>query len=180
MKLTTAIIICCLSITVIVISVRLISVRLIEVKKNQAETPIVTVTAPVPTPDIEAIIERAVDRAIERKQISRGERGERRTMEVTAYDLSYASCGKHPSHPQYGITASGVHVTEWQTVAMGPSIPFGTKIYIPYFADKPNGGIFIVEDRGGAITDRHIDVYIASNQECMEFGRRELEVWIWQ
>lgn len=106
------------------------------------------------------------------------ERGQRRTMEVTAYDLSYQSCQKYPDDPLYGVTASGEYVKEWYTVAAGPKIPFGTEIYIPYFADKPNGGIFTVKDRGGGIDDGQIDVYIKDYNECMEFGRRELEVYI--
>jgi len=105
-------------------------------------------------------------------------RGECRIMEVTAYDLSVESCGKPPGHPEYGITASGKRVREWHTIAAGKGIPFGTQVYIPYFKDKPNGGIFTVEDRGGAIKDGRLDVYMESNSECMEFGRQELEVYI--
>ena len=107
-----------------------------------------------------------------------GERGTRRMMTVTAYDLSVESCGKLPNHPEYGITASGERVREWHTVAAGKELPFGTNIYIPYFADKPNGGVFTVQDRGSAIKRDCIDVYIADNAACWEFGRRELEVWV--
>jgi 3D (Asp-Asp-Asp) domain-containing protein len=107
-----------------------------------------------------------------------GERGTRRMMSVTAYDLSVESCGKLPSHPEYSITASGERVKEWYTVAAGPELPFGTQIFIPYFADKPNKGIFTVQDRGSAVKDGCIDVYIADNAECWEFGRQKLEVWV--
>lgn len=102
----------------------------------------------------------------------------RRIMEVTAYDLSYQSCGKHPDHPLYGITASGKYVEEWNTIAAGPELPFGTRVYIPYFKDKPNGGIFTVMDRGGGVKNGRLDVYMKSYTECMEFGRRKLEVWV--
>lgn len=109
----------------------------------------------------------------------RGEpRGEKRIMEVTAYDLSYQSCQKYPDDPLYGVTASGEYVKEWYTVAAGPEIPFGTQIYIPFFKDKPNSGIFTVQDRGGGIDNGQIDVYIKDYNECMEFGRRKLEVYI--
>ena len=107
-----------------------------------------------------------------------GERGTRRMMTVTAYDLSVESCGKLPSHPEYGITASGERVREWYTVAAGPELPFGTQVYIPYFADKPNKGIFTVQDRGSAVKNGCIDVYIADNATCWEFGRQRLEVWV--
>ena len=118
---------------------------------------------------------------VERKQDkeNRGEpRGTRRIMEVTAYDLSYESCGKLPNHPEYGITASGEPVKEWYTVAAGKELKFGTQVYIPFFRDKPNGGVFTVQYRGSGVENGQLDVYIADNASCMNFGRRELEVWI--
>lgn len=111
--------------------------------------------------------------------ISRGtERAEPIKMRVTAYDLSYQSCKKNPDHPEYGITASGVKVKEHHTIAAGPELSFGTKVFIPALADKPNGGIFTVEDRGSAIQENCLDIYMPSNKECMDFGVRELEVYI--
>lgn len=101
-----------------------------------------------------------------------------RIMKVTAYDLSYKSCKKYPEHPEYGITASGKRVQEWHTVAAGPELPFGTKLYIPYFKDYPNKGIFTVEDRGSAITNGCLDIYMASYEDCMEFGVKYLEVYV--
>lgn len=99
-------------------------------------------------------------------------------MRVTAYDLSYQSCKKYPNHPEYGITASGHKVQEWHTVAASPDIPFGTKIFIPYFADKINKGIFTVEDRGSAIKEGCLDIYMPNHDDCIEFGVKELEVYI--
>lgn len=110
-------------------------------------------------------------------KISRGSADVRR-MRVTAYDLSVESCGKLPSHLLYGITASGERVREWYTVAAGPELPFGTKVYIPYFRDYPNKGLFIVQDRGGAIKRNCIDVYISDWYACREFGVKQLEVYI--
>lgn len=97
---------------------------------------------------------------------------------VTMYTLDPAECGKYPGDPGYGVTASGAYVQEWYTVAAGPSIPFGTRIYIPYFADYPNGGIFVVQDRGGAIGDGNIDVYVYDKATALNFGRQALEVQI--
>ena len=99
-------------------------------------------------------------------------------FEVTAYTLREEECGKAPDHPEYGITASGKYVTAWQTIAGPKSLPFGTKVYIPFFKDKPNGGWFIVEDRGGAIVEGHLDVYIPNKEEALKFGRKVLEVHI--
>lgn len=100
------------------------------------------------------------------------------TLNATAY--SAATCGKPAGHPQYGITAAGVRATSYYTVAAGPSLPMGTVIYIPYFADKPNGGWFVVQDRGGAISDAKLDVYFDTIEECRVFGRRNLECHIYQ
>lgn len=147
------------------------TVNIMEQQNSTYQQQIDTLTAEIST------LRQEVER-IDKPDRGGEERGERRMMEVTAYDLSYQSCGKYPDHPLYGITASGAYVKEWYTVAAGKSIPFGTKIYIPYFADKPNGGIFTVQDRGGGIGDDQIDVYMADYDDCMEFGRRELEVYI--
>lgn len=126
---------------------------------------------PQPTAEIAEIVQP--------EDISRGgERSEPVTMRVTAYDLSYASCRKYPDHPEYGFTASGAKVKEWYTIAAGPELPFGTRVFIPYFADKPNEGIFVVQDRGSAIKENCLDVYMSNNDECMDFGVRELDVYI--
>ena len=123
---------------------------------------------------------------IKQKQVKLASRGnlnrfeviEKSRMKVTAYDLSYESCQKYPSSPAYGITASGEKVKEWRTIATGKQIPFGTKVYIPYFKDYPNEGIFIAEDRGGAIKNNCIDVYMKNNSDAMDFGVQKLDVYI--
>lgn len=93
--------------------------------------------------------------------------------EVTAYTANCESTGKTPGHPLYSITASGTVVTEGQTIAAPPTLPFGTKVYIPYF-DK----VFTVEDRGGAIQGKRLDIYMDDVDNALEFGRRNLEVLI--
>lgn len=135
------------------------------------------------TLQIEELNEKAYQQSealiIENQSISRGSvRNEPIIMRVTAYDLSYASCKKYPDHPEYGITASGVKVQEWYTCAAGPELPFGTRVFIPAFKDKPNGGIYTVEDRGKAITENCLDIFMPSNKDCMTFGVQYLEVFI--
>lgn len=41
------------------------------------------------------------------------------------------------------------------------------------------GGWFVVQDRGGAISDNRIDIYFDTVQECIQFGRRNLECYIY-
>lgn len=87
--------------------------------------------------------------------------------EVTAYTAYDAGMnGK-------GITASGVKARPYHTIAMSRKYPFGTKVRIEGF-----DCVFVVEDRGGAITGNDIDIFMGSKQEAINFGRRKLEVKI--
>ena len=97
-----------------------------------------------------------------------------RTLNASAYCSCAKCCGK-----TNGVTSSGNIATEWHTVAAGSGYPMGTVIYIPAFADMPNGGWFVVEDRGGAISNNKIDVYMGSHEAAIQFGRRNLECYIY-
>ena len=101
-----------------------------------------------------------------------------KTMNASAYTAS--ECGKSPDSPGYGRTASGATASAWYTVAAGKDYPMGTIIYIPYFKDKPNGGWFVVQDRGGSISNSKIDIYMNTYNECITFGRRNLECYIYK
>ena len=94
------------------------------------------------------------------------------TLNTSAYCA--ASCGGNTR------TASGATASSWYTVAAGSAYPAGTIIYIPYFANKPNGGWFVVQDTGGAITNSHLDIWMDSMGECLSFGRRNLECYIYR
>lgn len=100
------------------------------------------------------------------------------TMNTSAYTAS--TCGKSPSSPGYGRTASGAMASSWYTVAAGSGYKLGTVIYIPYFKNKPNGGWFVVQDRGGAISNNKLDIYMGTYNECISFGRRNLECYVYE
>ena len=69
-----------------------------------------------------------------------------------------------------GRTARGT-VAKRGTVAADPKeFPFGTKLDIPGY------GTGVVEDVGGAIRGRHIDVWFPTHEEAKLWGRRELAV----
>lgn len=71
------------------------------------------------------------------------------------------------------ITSTGT-VPKWGTIAVDPSvIPYGTKVYIPMF-DK----VFIAEDCGGAIKGNKIDIFMNSEQDSLNFGRRNIQIKI--
>ena len=99
------------------------------------------------------------------------------TLNASAYTAS--TCDKAPGSPGYGVTASGAMATAWYTVAAGSGYPMGTVMYIPYFSNQPNGGWFVVQDRGGAISNNKLDVYMDTYNECIQFGRRNLECYIY-
>lgn len=96
-------------------------------------------------------------------------------LNTSAYCSCARCCGK-----SNGITSSGAHASEWYTVAAGSGYPIGTVIYIPALADKPNGGWFVVQDRGGAISNNRIDIYMGSHSSAISFGRRTLQCYVYE
>ncbi len=94
------------------------------------------------------------------------------TLNTTAYCA--ASCGGNTR------TSSGATASSWHTVAAGSAYPAGTVMYIPYFANKPNGGWFVVQDTGGAINNSRLDIWMDSLGECLLFGRRNLECYVYR
>ena len=94
------------------------------------------------------------------------------TLNTTAYCA--ASCGGNTK------TSSGATASSWHTVAAGSAYPAGTVMYIPYFANKPNGGWFVVQDTGGAINNSRLDIWMDSLGECLLFGRRNLECYVYK
>lgn len=137
-------------------------------------------------------VEKPLPPPVERKpMVSRGESrgGSKRykeyEMEVTAYDLSYESCGKHPNHPEYGVTASGkkigVDIFEEEGIIASPkNFPFGTKMEVEGW------GTGTVWDRGGAIkydgkTGRYrLDIFFSDKAKALDWGRKIVKVKVFQ
>lgn len=94
------------------------------------------------------------------------------TYEVTAYTNGAESTGKSAGEPDYGITASGSRTKTGHTIACPPSMAFGTRLNIEGI------GVRTCEDRGGAITEGHIDLYVAGVSEAQSFGRQRLKAEI--
>lgn len=95
-------------------------------------------------------------------------------MNTSAYCSCAKCCGK-----TNGVTSSGAKASAWYTVAAGKSYPIGTVIYIPALKNKPNGGWFVVQDRGGAISNSRIDIYMGSHNQALSFGRKNLECYVY-
>ena len=84
-------------------------------------------------------------------------------INASAYTAAADECGKSD-----GITASGLKVKEKETIACPPHFPFGTKLNVEGM------GTYVCEDRGGAIKNNHIDIYMETKKEAFAFGRRNL------
>jgi 3D (Asp-Asp-Asp) domain-containing protein len=95
---------------------------------------------------------------------------------ATGYTAGIESTGKSPSHPQYGITYSGVKVRKGMvsTIAADTSIfPLGTLLYIPGY------GYGIVADTGSAIKGKKIDLFYLSKKEVYSnWGKKKVIVYI--
>ncbi len=98
-----------------------------------------------------------------------------KNFNTSAYCSCSKCCGKST-----GITASGAKAAAWYTIAAGKGYKLGTVIYIPAFKNQPNGGWFVVQDRGGAISNSKIDVYMASHSQALQFGRKTLECYVYE
>jgi 3D (Asp-Asp-Asp) domain-containing protein len=86
---------------------------------------------------------------------------------VATFSVSaYTNAGGAP--PFEGLMASGLYTREGYA-ACGPSYPFGTVFII-------DGRGYICQDRGGAITDGHLDLWMADEAAALEWGRQELPV----
>ena len=94
-------------------------------------------------------------------------------MEVTAYCACKKCCGPNAQ----GITASGKRVSynDGKFVAADTSVlPFGTKLLIPGYHGEP----VEVIDRGGAIKGNKLDVFYASHDEALIWGRQSIPVTV--
>jgi len=91
------------------------------------------------------------------------------SCESTAYTSDRGDSGT--------VTATGTTVRRnpdgYSTVAVDPRvIPLGTKLYIEGY------GLAIAEDTGGAIVGNKVDVYVNSYDEAVNWGRRQVNVYI--
>jgi 3D (Asp-Asp-Asp) domain-containing protein len=89
-------------------------------------------------------------------------------FEVTAYCPCRRCCGRWSGGP----TASGVMPVAGVTVAAPRAIPFGSRIYVP------GAGWRIVQDRLSPRFDHRVDLFFASHEEALRWGKRRLLVQI--
>ncbi|MGM9567652.1 MAG: 3D domain-containing protein [Clostridia bacterium] len=83
------------------------------------------------------------------------------TCKATAYHSSDGSLTKSGTLPRVGI------------IAVDPSvIPLGTELYVEGY------GYCVAEDTGGLIKGNRIDIYLDSDAECINWGVRNVTVYI--
>lgn len=125
---------------------------------EKAETP-----SPPTTPEKEEVKEEKVEETPKKEEKPHLE--SLGVYKITAYCACKKCCGKTD-----GITASGTKAKAGRTIAAPKNIPFGTKIMI-------NGHIYTVEDRGGAIKGKRIDIYFDTHEEALKFGVKNIEIF---
>lgn len=92
----------------------------------------------------------------------------------TWYGRAVHASGKLKGKPKkVGVTASGTRARPGTIAADTSLFPFGTIIEIPGY------GFGRVEDRGGAIKDKHIDLWFRQHGEALKWGRRQIKAKVW-
>ena len=64
-------------------------------------------------------------------------------------------------------------------IAVDPNvIPLGSKLYIVSADGEYLYGYCVAEDTGGAIKGNTVDLYYNTYDECIQFGRRDVLVYV--
>jgi uncharacterized protein YabE (DUF348 family) len=134
----------------------------------------------------EAVVTSPVDKVVEygsknSHRTSRGgviRYGKVLDMRATAYSLSFEDCGKHPDHPQFGITFTGIRVRPG-IVAVDPRvIPLGSKLYVEIAGQTRDYGHALAADTGGAVKGDIIDLYFEDQSKVKAWGVKSAKVYI--
>ncbi len=92
------------------------------------------------------------------------------TMEATAYTAFCEGCS--------GTTATGIDLRanpDQKVIAVDPDvIPLGTEVYVEGY------GKAVAGDTGGAIQGNRIDVYMEDRSDALDFGRKSVEVKVYE
>lgn len=103
-------------------------------------------------------------------------------VKATAYCLCKKCCGKSPDNPKYGETSSGLKIipgTGMKVIAVDPNlIPLGSKVYVEGLNGAGDYGYAIAADKGSAIKNYKIDLYMDSHQDALNWGRKTVKVYV--
>ena len=85
------------------------------------------------------------------------------------------SSGPNKGRPKaVGMTACGTRAKYGTIAADTAVLPFGTIVEVPGY------GYGRVEDRGGAITGRRLDLWYPSHGDAKVWGRKRVNVRVWR
>lgn len=103
-------------------------------------------------------------------------------VKATAYCLCKKCCGKSETHPEYGVTASGLKIvpgTNMKVIAVDPNlVPLGTKVYVEGLNGAADYGYAIAADTGSAIKNKKIDLYMDTHAASLKWGVKNVKVYI--
>lgn len=103
-------------------------------------------------------------------------------VKATAYCLCKKCCGKSETHPEYGVTASGLKIvpgTNMKVIAVDPKvIPLGSKVYVEGLNGVSDYGYAVAADTGGAIKNLKIDLYMDSHETTKQWGIKNVKVYV--
>lgn len=111
-------------------------------------------------------------------------------FKITAYDLSYRSCGKTSRNKEFGITRAGFDLKghTWKTsrvIAVDPNvIALGSMVYIQFIDEDyvKYSGLYKAMDTGSKIKGNRIDLFIEDvgdtkvSRKALQFGITQAKV----
>ena len=97
--------------------------------------------------------------------------------------LLYCSATAYTCQNRYGVTTPGTTFSGTPArvgaIAVDPNvIPLGSKLYIVSADGAYLYGYCVAEDTGGAIKGNTVDLYYDTYDECIQFGRRDVLVYV--
>ncbi len=137
------------------------------VKAPVVTTPVIE--APVVEAETPAVAETPVQEAVSTPEAAPSYSGRTLTMESTAYSSDPADLLGGGT-----ITATGQNLLENpMAVAVDPNvIPLGTRLYVEGYGEA------YAVDTGGAIKGNIVDVHFPTYEQCINWGRRTVQVTI--
>ena len=103
-------------------------------------------------------------------------------MKATAYCLCKKCCGKDVDDPNYGRTSSGLKIvpgTGMKVIAVDPNvIPLGSKVYVEGLNGAGDYGYAVAADKGSAIKNNKIDLYMDTHEMALKWGRKSVKVYV--
>lgn len=163
--------------------------------ENGVETDRVVLTEKVVTKAEDTVILRGVDRSVKEQENSgQVDYQQSHTSELTSLGAAGRVVpGTNLAYSQvldFQATAYYCEPNAWNTtytgtearvgaIAVDPNfIPLGTKMYIVSADGEYVYGYCVAEDTGGAIKGRIVDLYFNTYQECIDFGRRDVKIYV--